>query len=72
MVGGALAEDVLDGLGFKGVAEWRRGGVGVDVVDLVGRDARDLERMLHGAVAAFAFGSPCRSCEGIGGEAIAE
>ena len=54
---GALAEDVLDGLGLERVAERGRGGVGVDVVDLVGRDAGDLEGGVHGAEAAFALGA---------------
>ena len=43
VVEGALAEDVFDGLGLKRVAERGGGGVGVDVVDLVGGDAGDLE-----------------------------
>ncbi len=72
VVGGALAEDVLDGLGLQGVAEGCRGGVSVDVVDLVGRDACDLERVLHGAEAAFAFGSHAGHVEGVGRHAVAD
>ncbi len=72
VIDGALAEDVLDGLGLEGVAEGRGGGVGVDVVDLVGRDAGDFERVLHGAAAAFAFGGHAGHVEGVGGHAVAD
>ena len=49
-----------------------RGGVGVDVVDLVGRDAGDLEGGVHGAEAAFAFGGHAGHVEGVGGHAVAD
>ena len=68
----ALAEDVLDGLRFQCVAEGSRGGVGVDVVDFVGRDACDLEGGVHGAEAAFALGGHAGHVEGIGGHAVAD
>jgi len=42
-----LAEDVLDCFGLEGVAERRRGGMGVDVVDLVRFKACDLQGVLH-------------------------
>ena len=68
----ALAEDIFDGLGFEGVTEGCGGGVCVDVVDLVGRDAGDSEGVGHGTVAAFAFGGHSGHVEGICGHAVAD
>ena len=45
--GGPVAEHRPDRLGLAGVADRRRGAVGVDEVDLVGRHAAALERHLH-------------------------
>ena len=69
---GVFAEEVFNGLGLERVTERRRGGVRVEVVDLLGRDAGDLEGVLHGAVAAFAFGSHAGHVEGIGRQAVAD
>src|SRR5437879_2400460 len=46
---GLLAKNLLDRLRFADVAETGRSGVGVDVIDIAGRDLRVLERQLHGA-----------------------
>src|SRR5580704_18610140 len=69
---GVFAEEIFDGFGLESVAERRRGGVRVDVVDLLGSYTGNLESVLHGAVAAFAFGSHAGHVEGVGGEAIAD
>jgi len=72
VISGMFAEDAFDGLRFEGVAERGAGGVSVDVVDLVGRDAGYLERVSHGTGAAFAFGGHTGHVEGVGGEAVAD
>ena len=64
-----FAEDVFDGLGLEGVADGGGGGVGVDVVDLVGGDAGDAEGGVHGATAAIAFGSHAGHVVGVAAHA---
>ncbi len=46
--------------------------MGVEVVDLIGLDACDPEGVLHGAIAAFSFGSHAGHVEGVGGETVAD
>ncbi len=45
---GVLAEDLLDGHGLGGVVEGGAGAVGVDVVHLLGRNARIGQGLTHG------------------------
>ena len=44
---GVLAKDVLDGLGFVDVVVGGRSAVGVEIIDLRGRDTGIIERHLH-------------------------
>src|SRR3984893_14052913 len=49
-----IAEDLLDRASLAKIADVRRGGVGVDVINLVWGNAGMFERELHGARGAFA------------------
>jgi hypothetical protein len=51
---GTLTEDLLDGHGLGAVVELRGAGVGVDVIDLFGRELGVGEGVAHGANAGFA------------------
>src|SRR6202022_2939372 len=51
---GVIAEDLLDRASLAKIADVRRGGVGVDVINLVWGNAGMFERELHGARGAFA------------------
>jgi len=48
-----FAEDAFERLGFVDVAEWRAGGVGVDVVDIAGIDLGVAQRTLDRAGGRF-------------------
>src|SRR5438552_15619882 len=52
---GVIAEDLLDRSSLAKIADVRRGGVGVDVINLVCGNAGMFERELHGARGAFAI-----------------
>ncbi|KAF5029068.1 hypothetical protein DSECCO2_652490 [anaerobic digester metagenome] len=68
---GVVAEHLLDGLGFAQVVEVRRGGVGVDVVHVLGADARLVDGGAHGlrhAQAVFVRGG---HVVGVAGRAVA-
>src|SRR4029077_9709362 len=49
-----LAKNLFDRLSFADVAETGGSGVGVDVIDVAGRDLCMIERQLHGAGGASA------------------
>src|ERR1700720_240519 len=51
---GIIAEDLLDRASLAKIGDVRRGGVGVDVINLVWGKAGMFERELHGARGAFA------------------
>src|ERR1700730_11166710 len=51
---GVIAKDLLDRASLAKIADVRRGGVGVDVINLVWGKAGMFERKLHGARGAFA------------------
>jgi hypothetical protein len=59
-------------LGLVDVAERRRGGVRVHVVDVVGRDARAFDRGLHARGDADAVRQRCRDVEGLTPRRIAD
>src|SRR5438128_5229483 len=52
---GLLAKNLLDRFCFADVAETGRSGVGVNVIDVVRRNLRVIERQLHGARSASAI-----------------
>src|SRR5205823_14258803 len=52
--GGVLAEDLLNRAGLANIADVGRGGMRIDVVNLVGRNPGMFERQLHGACRTFA------------------
>src|SRR6266404_4763676 len=51
---GLLAKNLLDRFCLADVAKTGRSGVGVDVIDVAGRDLRVIQRLLHGARRASA------------------
>ena len=51
-----LAEDFLNGVGFRGVAQLRTRSVGIDVIDLLGGGVPVAERFVHRQSGPFAFG----------------
>src|SRR5438477_1371968 len=51
---GLVAKNFFDRFGLADVAETSGSGVGVDVIDVAGRDLRVIERQLHGAGGASA------------------
>src|SRR5207302_9364366 len=61
---GVIAEDLLDRSSLAKIADVRRGGVGVDVINLVCGNAGMFERELHGSRGAFAI--RWRSCRVVG------
>src|ERR1700730_18787900 len=52
---GLLAKNLFDRLGFADVAETGGSGVGIDVIDVAGRDLWVVARHFHGARGAFAI-----------------
>ena len=61
-----FAKAAFDGLGLAGIAQRRRGAVGVDELDLLGIHTRLLQGHAHGAVTAVAVGQRSRDVVGIG------
>src|SRR5216110_102241 len=51
--GGVLAEDLLNRAGLANIADVGRGGMRIDVVNLVGRNPGMFESQLHGACRTF-------------------
>ena len=54
--GSVFAKDGAQGFAFRGVADRRRGGVGVDVVDVRRADFGGAQRMEHRGAQTGAFG----------------
>ena len=71
MLVGALAEDALDRGRLGGVVGRRRGAVGVDVVDVVRRQAGVVERQADGALGAFAVDAGRDDVVGVRAGAVA-
>ncbi len=67
-----IAEGALDGRGFQFVAQRSGGAVGVDVADLLRREAGVAEGVAHHAVATFASGRRLGDVVGIGAHAVAD
>jgi hypothetical protein len=66
------AEDGLDRCEFAAVSNRRRGGMGIQVLDIAWRDASLLQRQLHRAGSTFAiFGSRCHVV-GVGRRAVSD
>src|SRR6266581_1099055 len=68
---GVIAEDFFDRASLNNIADVGGGGVGVDVIDLVGRNAGMFERELHGARRAFAIGRRSGHVVGVGRQSVA-
>ena len=67
-----IADQALDGLELDLVAERRRGAVGVDVVDIAGRDAGAAHAPPHATERAIAILGRRRDVVGVAGQAVAD
>src|SRR6266436_3148378 len=65
-----VAKNFFDRLGFTDIAKTGRSGVGVDVVDVVRRNLRVIERQLHGPRGASAVFRRRGHVVGVGGKSI--
>src|SRR6266436_6441555 len=66
-----VAKNFFDRLGFTDIAKTERSGVGVDVVDVVRRNLRVIERQLHGPRGASAVFRRRGHVVGVGGKSVA-
>src|SRR5712691_3447284 len=66
-----VAKNFFDRLGFTDIAKTGRSGVGVDVVDVVRRNLRVIERQLHGARSASAVFRRRGHVVGVGRKSVA-